>query len=298
MKVDILMGTYNGEKYLSNQIESLLNQSYKNWKLIIRDDGSTDNTIKIILKYIEKYPNKITIIQDNKKGLGPKDNFLELLKYSNEDYIMFCDQDDIWLPHKIKVSLEKIMDIEENKPALVHSDLKVVDENLNIISKSFWKYANIDYKIQNTNRLIVQNNVTGCTVIINRKLKNLVVGKFFNRSIMHDWVIAIVASLFGKIEYIEDQTILYRQHGSNKIGAKKWGMKYAFNKLKGRSLKSLIEDTKNQSLDISYNFKVSWEIETYGKLYRLNYLSRKFYCIKYGFLKEGILRNIVYLILV
>lgn len=297
-KIDILLATYNGEKYLKDQLSSLLNQSCQNFKIIARDDGSNDNTVKLLEMYKARYPDRFEIIYDEKKGLGPKDNFLELLKYSTADYIMFCDQDDIWLSHKVEVSLNKIIGIEENKPALVHTDLKVVDEKLNVIGESFWKYQNINPDIKKTNRLIVQNNVTGCTMIINKKLKNLIIGKKFSNSLMHDWVIAIVVSLFGRIEYIEDQTILYRQHGSNDTGAKRWGIGYVFNKLKGKSLKVIIKDTRKQCSDIVKNFKVPNEIETYTNLHELSYLSRKIHCMRFGFLKEGLLRNIVYLILV
>ena len=297
-KIDVLLATYNGEKYLEDQLDSLFDQSYQNFKIIARDDGSTDNTVKLLEMYRAKYPKRLEIICDEKKGLGPKGNFLELIKYSKSDYVMFCDQDDVWLPHKIEVSLNKIKDIEKDKPALVHSDLKVVDKKLNVIDESFWKYQNINPEIKKTNRLIVQNNITGCTVIINRKLKNLIAGRDFGNSLMHDWIIAIVASLFGTIGSIEDQTILYRQHGGNDTGAKRWGLNYIFEKLRGKSLRKIIEDTRKQCKDIVRNFEVSSEIDGYANLDKMNYLSRKVHCIRYGFLKEGIVRNIIYLILV
>ena len=198
MTVDILLATYNGGKYLDEQVNSLLNQSYQNFKIIARDDGSSDNTVKLLAMYKEKYPEKFQIVEDNKKGLGAKDNFLELLKYSKAPYTMFCDQDDVWLSHKIEMTLKKIQEIEGSDPAMVHTDLKVVDEELNKIEDSFWRYQSVNPNIKKTNRLITQNNVTGCTVIMNKELKNLIVDKNFENSLMHDWIITIVASLFGE----------------------------------------------------------------------------------------------------
>ena len=116
LSLAILMATYNGEEFIREQINSILNQTYKNWKLIIHDDGSTDNTVDIIKEYTKKYPNKIILIEDNIKCNGAKENFSHLIKIAyknfNFDYILFSDQDDIWLPNKIEVSLSKIQEME------------------------------------------------------------------------------------------------------------------------------------------------------------------------------------------
>ena len=139
--VDILMATYNGELYLEEQIKSIIKQSYKNWILYIRDDGSKDNTLKIINRYTYKYPDKIKLIADDRGNLGSNMNFKELMQYSKNEYCMFCDQDDVWLEDKIKLSLDKIKKLEnkygKNTPILVHTDLKVVNEKLDEISESF-----------------------------------------------------------------------------------------------------------------------------------------------------------------
>lgn len=220
MMVEILMATYNGERYLSEQIESILNQSYKDWKLLVRDDGSKDRTLDILKLYKAKYPKKITLMEDKKGGLRAKENFLELLRQSKSDYIMFCDQDDVWLPNKIEVTLEKMKKVE-NGPTLIHTDLKVVDKELNLISDSMWRYQKLSPERKEYNFLIVQNNITGCTMMINRELAKLSIGEFPN-GLMHDWIIGIVASLKGTIDYVEERTILYRQHGNNDVGAQEY----------------------------------------------------------------------------
>jgi glycosyltransferase involved in cell wall biosynthesis len=218
--VDILMATYNGEKYLKDQIDSILNQTYTDWKLYIRDDGSNDNTLNIINEYIEKYRSKIILIKDDKSGLGAKLNFGELLKYSTSEYCMFSDQDDIWLEDKIKLTLEEMKRVEANNnlPILVHTDLKVVDNNINIISDSFFKYQNISPKHNKLNNLLVLNTVTGCTIMMNKQLVELC-REVPKECILHDWWIALVASGLGIVSTLYKPTILYRQHGDNCAGA-------------------------------------------------------------------------------
>ena len=131
-KVDILLATYNGERFLQQQINSIFEQTHTNFFIYIRDDGSKDNTVSIIKEYVQKYPDKIAIIEDNFGNLGVTQNFNELMKYSTANYIAFSDQDDIWLPQKIEKSFNFLKEIEEkhnNLPAFVYSDMKIIDEN-------------------------------------------------------------------------------------------------------------------------------------------------------------------------
>lgn len=266
--VDILLATYNGETYLKEQIESILKQTYEEWILYIRDDGSKDNTIKAVKRYVDKYPEKIKFIEDNKSSLGAKMNFGELIKCSKNDYCMFCDQDDFWLPNKIEITLLKMRELEEKygkeEPILIHTDLKVVDENLNIINNSFWKYMNLNYKKNNLNFMITQNIVTGCTMMINKSLVD-VVEDIPTECYMHDWWIGLVASVFGKIDSVNEGTILYRQHYNNEIGAKKENIiNMLTNKIRNRSKVVIFESEIKQMkkfFDI-YNDKLNGNYET------------------------------------
>ena len=236
-KVAILMATYNGEKYLKDQIDSILNQSYKNFTIFIRDDSSNDNTRKIIQDYYQKYPEKIVIVKDKKKSNGASDNFLLLLEYVSKlkeyNLFMFSDQDDIWLENKIEITIEKYESInDKNKPILIHTDLLVVDSKLNKINDSFIKYSNLKVNHIKFNKYLIQNNVTGCTMLINKNLVDLVDFNIKKEIIMHDWYFALLASAFGIIEFINESTIKYRQHGNNVLGAKKIkGIKDIYNKL-------------------------------------------------------------------
>ena len=228
--IDILLATYNGGKYLTEQIESLLSQSVQEWRLIIHDDGSTDDTVNIIINYCRKYPDKIIIINDGIKAGGAKFNFSHLMKFSTAEYIMFCDQDDVWIDNKIYLTLNKMIELEkinQKLPILVHTDLTIVDSNLNVLSESMFNYQKINYKHGDIlKNICFENMVTGCTMMINKSLLALV-GNIPDEAIMHDWWISIIAlKNGGKVGIVDKVTIMYRQHGLNAIGAKKIDYKY------------------------------------------------------------------------
>ena len=220
MMIDILLATYNGQKFLNEQIDSIVNQSYKRWTLLIRDDLSTDNTIGIINSYINKYPEKIRLFTGSTR-LGPCRNFNYLLQRSHADYVMFCDQDDIWLPEKIQLSIEKIKQLEKehvNIPILVHTDLMIIDSNRKIISDSFWKTIRLNPEKRTIIDLLGTSNTNGNTIIMNRKLKKII-NTIPEKAIMHDWWSAIIAAEFGLVIPLKKQTVLYRQHDNNAVGA-------------------------------------------------------------------------------
>lgn len=299
-KVEILMATYNGENYIVEQIESLFNQTYSNWSLLIRDDGSKDKTIEIVEELEKQYPDKIKLLRDNKGGLRAKDNFLELLRNSKENYIMFCDQDDVWLPNKIEITLKKMLQVEDG-PTLIHTDLKVVDKNLNIVSNSFWKFQNIDPKRKSYNYLIIQNNITGCTMMINKELADLS-NKNFPNGLMHDWIIGIIASLKGRIEYINISTILYRQHGNNDTGAQGYFKNILKNFRKILEIKKIknkyriqIEEIIEKLVEI--NSEKSIKISEYINLNKKNFIYRKYWIVKNKFLNSGILMKIIQILI-
>lgn len=231
--IAIAMATYNGEKYIAEQINSILEQSYSNWVLFVHDDNSSDNTVSIIRKYQIEYPEKIIFLDDNISFGNPQDNFSYIITNipSNYEYYMFADQDDFWLKNKIELTLNKMLEINNKYiPKIVHTDLFIVDSELNIINSSMWNFQKIDYKEINTKKLLTQNNVTGCTMMFDKNVKDL----FFpipQESLMHDWWIAVNVSHYGIIKYIEEPTIYYRQHSANSVGAKSPNLFYYFKKL-------------------------------------------------------------------
>ena len=223
-QIDILLATYNGEKYLKQQIDSILSQTYSNFRLIISDDCSTDGTRKILKEYKEK--DKRITVYFQEKNLGYVKNFEFLLgKVENEIYAL-SDQDDVWLPEKIEKSIEK-MQIEDSD--LVFGDLEIVDENLKTINKSFNDYMHLTRKIKKCNdynKLYLYNCVTGCTILAKKKFLDKILPIPHNtKHVLHDYWIALITSIYGKISYIEEIYIKYRQHGNNQVGVEKTSYK-------------------------------------------------------------------------
>lgn len=221
-KTAILLATYNGEKYISEQIDSILKQTDHDWMLYIHDDGSKDETVSILEKYAKQYPEQICIVEGKSTG-GAKQNFFYLFSQVEAPHYMCCDQDDVWLPEKIEMTKKEMNCLEkedESLPCLVFTELKVVDEDLNIISDKMSHYQGLDCKNLSLNRALIQNVVTGCTMMVNRTLReelNRVTN--YTDVLMHDWWAMLVAARFGKVSFLEDATILYRQHGNNGVGA-------------------------------------------------------------------------------
>lgn len=247
MKVSILLATYNSEKFLEEQLNSLVRQTYSDWNLYIRDDGSVDNTLKIIEEYKSK-DNRIIVLRDDDNGLGAAKSFLKLLKSVESDYFFFCDHDDVWFDNKIEISMKKIFSMEgfEPRPLIVHSDLTVVDDKLEVIHPSFWKSSAIKPEVIGNKTFIqVFNCVTGCTMLINKEAKEVSFPIPRSGVPMHDWWIAIqVLKNNGEIVFLNESTIKYRQHGSNEVGARTVGRKYIFDKIIG--LKQTLQGNLDQ----------------------------------------------------
>lgn len=225
--IEILLSVYNGEKYLQEQIDSILSQTYKDWNLLVRDDGSKDRSLDIIKEYVTKYPDKIRIHTDSFGNVGVKRSFELLLEASNSEYFMFCDQDDFWLPNKIELSYNQIKldesSLGSDVPLLVHTDLSIVNQNLEDVGLSMYKTLKAYPKKIKSNKHIpfIAYLVTGCTILGNKKLKE--VSLPFPEDIdLHDvWVFRKAILSNGNVSSLYDKTILYRQHQCNVRGASK-----------------------------------------------------------------------------
>ena len=218
--VAILLATYNGEKYLADQIESIRNQTFSNYNVYMHDDGSNDKTAEILRAYCLK-DDRFHLIEGPTFG-DAKDNFFFLMRcIGNEEYIMFCDQDDYWLPEKIEKSLDTIRIVEKKTDvACIYSDLLVVDENLNTISSSFYSYSGKNPHNNKLQSLLMSNVVVGCTMMINRNLLNKSIENVDQDLLfMHDWWIALIAAASGQLVYINEPLLKYRQHCNNVVGA-------------------------------------------------------------------------------
>ncbi len=212
-EVNVLLSTYNGEKYLGELLDSLANQSYSQLKITIRDDGSSDNTISIIKSFTMNWNNIEFIRGDN---LGVINSFFTLLKEAEHSgYYAFCDQDDVWFPDKTERAVDAINRYPVSKPVMYCSAYSLVDENLKPIGK-----PSKTTKKPGFGNALVENIATGCTVVINNAARDVLITKLSQNALMHDWWVYLVISAVGEVIYDPSPSILYRQHASNVIGAK------------------------------------------------------------------------------
>ena len=209
--VQVLMSTYNGKKYIREQLDSILEQTYPNISILIRDDGSKDGTLDILKEYSDNYPNVNYYVGEN---IGVQKSFFDLFSHvdANVEYVATCDQDDVWYPDKIETAIRQLQEL--NGPALYCCRTQLTDAKLVPIEDNIRDYKP---RISFGNALI-ENICTGCTMVINKALCQLVQGKFPSRSVIHDWWFYQIALCFGKVVYDDTPHVLYRQHEGNVIG--------------------------------------------------------------------------------
>jgi glycosyltransferase involved in cell wall biosynthesis len=222
-RVAILLATYNGERYLDELMGSLLSQTYQDFVVLVRDDQSSDRTPEILDRWSAAQPDKVRVVSDDRGNLRSSRNFSRLMELCDAPYFAFCDQDDVWLPDKIERAVNKIRKLEnqfgKSTPILVHSDLNVVDADLQEIAPSFFKFSHVNLgSAERLDHLVINNIVQGCTSVGNRALLEL--GQPIPDGVpFHDWWLALVAASCGVLKTIPEPTILWRQHGRNQVGA-------------------------------------------------------------------------------
>ena len=245
--IAILLATYNSERFLREQLESLFAQTCQDFLLYVRDDGSTDRTPEILADFTVCYPGRIVLMDNQQSSLGARDSFFWMLSHVESDYYMFCDHDDVWLPEKIRLTWDKMKKTEQRYGSgniLVNTDQIVVDKDLKIIAPSVWKYSRLRPELLCQFRyLSVCNFALGCTIMINHTARDSVfpVSPY---AIMHDNWIALKVADAGIIASVPTPTMLYRQHEHNAAGIKKAGMLNLLGKL--RDIKLLIRNNREQ----------------------------------------------------
>lgn len=210
-RVSVALATYNGAAYLAQLLESLSRQTLPPFEVVAFDDGSSDDTRVVLTRYSQQLPLRVYV---NEQSVGVVENFRRAVACCQGDYIAFCDQDDVWLPDKLARSVEALKGIDGPGPAMVFTDLVVVDEHLNQIADSYWRHRGLKPDKETFGSLIYGNIVTGCTMIINRPM-SAEVARMPTDVLMHDFWIACVAYGIGRYAYVKEPTILYRQHASN-----------------------------------------------------------------------------------
>jgi len=306
--IDILLATYNGSAWLEAQIDSLLAQDCQDWRLLVRDDGSTDATLAVLWAQQARLGDRMRIVADDRKNLGPAGNFARLLEVSSADYIMFCDQDDVWLPGKISLTLAKMREVEADcgskTPVLVHTDLQVVDEVLNLLADSGHRFQQIDPVNGDTlGRLLVQNIATGCTLMLNRALRERAL-PIPAAALMHDHWLSLVAAAFGKIAYLPVPTLLYRQHGGNQVGAQSWSPAYVVRLLfQLPAIRRVMASNRAQATVFLQQYRHALAeseqvmLEAFIHMPERGLLQKRRDIFRYGFFYAGAVRNMGWLLL-
>lgn len=262
-KVQILMAVFNGAQFIQAQIDSLCSQTYADWELLVSDDNSSDSSLSIIRDYCKR-DSRIRLVLDGVHAGSAKQNFMNLLKVADADYVMFCDQDDIWDSNKIELTLHnmkcKQATCPSSFPILLSTDLRVVDQDLNLIADSFLKMTGLKSDKTDFGYFMSSYLVTGCTMMINRPLLLLVQDAKPNIDaiLMHDWWLSLIASSFGCVSYINEQTISYRQHAHNSVGAQR------------RSLVDIVDALTNMSRVHQNAIKTILQVDEFNRLYGNN----------------------------
>ena len=217
MKVNIVLSTYNGARFLAEQLESIQKQTFTDWQLLIRDDGSTDITPQIIAEFVKADPRIHFINEHDRQNFGVIKNFFTLVKYEKADYYFFSDQDDVWLPDKMATMLDEVIHHDKSQPLMIYMDLSVVDQDLNVTHPSMIcsqsHHANTTLLAE-----LTENTVTGGVAMINHALAEK--WEDTDDVIMHDWYLALLATATGKLVHIDKPGELYRQHDNNVLGAR------------------------------------------------------------------------------
>lgn len=228
LDTEILLPTYNGGRFLREQLDSLFAQTDGEWHLTVSDDGSTDDTLDIIKSYAGRYPERMSLYRSNVRYGNARDHFFALMRSCTARHVLFCDQDDVWHPDKVEKTRAALLDAEARwgsaTPILVFTDQTVADSELQPIAPSLMRYQKQYFGHFDYRSILLQNVVTGCAMGVNRALLDKALQcADTGQTIMHDWWLAAVAARFGHIVYLDESTMLYRQHKGNNVGAKDVG---------------------------------------------------------------------------
>lgn len=299
--IQILLATYNSEQFLAEQLDSLFAQSCTDFEILIRDGMSEDHTLQIIEKYSLLFPGKIRFL--GKGRASACENFALLMAEAKGELFMFCDHDDVWEKDKIKISLEAYRKAEKQygntMPLLVFTDSVITDEKLRQISPSMMRSQRLNTTSFTPPRLILQNAASGNTMLFNKALLDLAL-PMAPETLMHDHWVTLAAAFFGRILYVDQATILYRQHSSNVIGFSRYSLFSLLRKLSCglpqireklyRNMDqaaaflllhgSLLDEKEKELLEALKNFR------------KMGFFEKRIFLWKNDFRKEGLLRNL------
>ncbi len=295
--VYIVLAAYNGEKYIKEQLDSLLGQTYKNLIIDVCDDGSSDGTLEVIKEYMAA--DERILLHQNKENLGYVRNFLEGAKRSPAPYVMFCDQDDIWNSDKVEITLRE-MKMAENeapgKPVLVYTDVVNYNSTTGEDMGLFHKSSHLNVKKVDTAHVFMENKCIGCTMMMNHNVLDYL-NKIPDEIRVHDWWIALICSHFGMIHYLPQPTMRYRQHEENQIGGNSFSgyLKERLTNIKHQ--RHVLHETYKQGeaflriYENQMSEKQRIVAKQFAGMATAGFFGRRYRMIRYGFWKSGISRN-------
>lgn len=293
--LQILLSTFNGERWLAELLASLLQQTFQDWQLLVRDDASTDQTMAVLLEWQAQYPAKVSGIFRDGVNLGSTQSFSRLVEFSHAPYLLFCDQDDVWFPEKVEMQYTALRRLEAQygaeTPLLVHSDLAVVDQAKNLLTPSLWEYRGFDVA-QRKQAYLLTNVVTGCATAFNRAAAELAFPAPLY-AMQHDRWLALVCAYFGQIVPQPQPLLLYRQHEANTIGAAPASL---------RGVKARVEAWSQQAEAFLHYFSEHLSAEDYqavaavAGLRHLRGWQRRQHILNHRLFKSGVLNNLALLL--
>ena len=294
--IDILLATFNSERHLAAQLDSLLAQTERGWRLIVRDAGSTDSTMSILSGYGAR-DSRIRVVPGAPARACA--NFAGLLECSDAPYVMFCDHDDVWFPEKIARSLSRIKALENTSspdmPALVFTDAVVTDERLEAIAPSFFRRSALDPARLSPAQLAFQNVAPGCTMILNAALRRKAL-PVPDDAVMHDHWMMLVASVFGRIDCLREPTVFYRQHGGNVLGSPCVDCGYFLGRIRrgpGPLRRRLYANIRQAAAFVArFGDEAPECLHAAASLGSCSFLERRRLILRHRLFKNGILRNL------
>ncbi|MBV8469865.1 MAG: glycosyltransferase family 2 protein [Burkholderiaceae bacterium] len=305
-RLDIVLGLYNGARFLPEFLDSLSKQTCQGWRLIVRDDGSRDDSVPIARQWAAEHGHALEVMDDDWGNVGVVRNFSLLLARTEAPYVMLADQDDVWFPNKVADALAAICDLEQQGggvelPAAVYTDLQVVDAELREIHPSFLAMQGLEsHRHPSFAQLLVQNVAPGCTMIVNRALLSKAL-PIPHEAAMHDWWLMLTASALGRVGHIERASLAYRQHGGNQVGAKHGSLLGLLQQAKaGRSAYACrLQQSQAQAQALLQRLapETSATLPALGVFSDLHHyppIIRQFRAWKAGLRKAGALRNLAF----
>ncbi|MEK3790941.1 glycosyltransferase family 2 protein [Paenibacillus sp. FSL R7-0204] len=301
MHVKVLLSTFNGEEYIAEQIESILNQDYKDLSLLIRDDGSLDNTVEKIQYFTLKYPERVKLIKGHNIGVINSFRFLLEEAENGHSFYSFCDQDDVWLPHKVETAVNTLNKQVETEPLMHFTSTYLTDSKLGVIkvwpsppTKNLFFY-----------NALIENIAVGTTITINKVAREMLLTKnpVEKNIIMHDWWFYLCISALGEVIYDPSPSVLYRQHERNLIGGNKSLRDLILRKYRSFSSNKGSRILYHQALEFwkCYENEVKGDVKEQLKLFlepRNNILKRLIYLKKSRLHRQGIIENVWFKFLV